>query len=179
LILGGWGSIDESTGRSAVSDDELREVLRSGGEPTRGQMLWQLQAWSRDAESEWCDKRLRLLRDVWPRERAARSPDVSEHLFELAVEADPADFPALVDVVTPLMTPVSQRALGMVSLAQKDGKAETLDGLALLTLVFTALPADASQWPYGADSVVGVLARRAETAQDARTVELRRRLAAR
>ena len=179
LILGGWGSIDDSTGLSAVSDDELREAIRSGGEPFRGQVLWQLQAWSSGADSEWRDKRLRLLRGVWPRERAARGPDVSEHLFELAVEAEPADFPALVAVVTPLMTPVSQRALGMVSLAQKDGNAETLDPLALLKLVFTALSVDATQWPHGADSVVELLARRAEIAQDARTVELRRRLAAR
>jgi hypothetical protein len=138
-----------------------------------------VQAWSKGAERDWRDKRLRLLRDVWPRERATRSADVSEHLFELAVEADPADFPALVDVVTPLMTSVSHRALGMVSLGQKDGQADRLDALSLLKLVFIALPADASQWPYRADTVVELLAQRPETAQDARTVELRRRLAAR
>jgi hypothetical protein len=121
---------------------------------------------------------LRLLRNVWPRELVVRSPKISADLFSLAIEAGD-DFPAFVEAVTPLMTTLDKNAHCMLPLTQANGKADALDPNALLTLVHTALPENAVDWPWGADVVVNRLTLAAETAQDPRTLQLRRRLAKR
>jgi hypothetical protein len=176
LILTGWSNIEEATGQSPVSDDELLDALRADDGAFHHQVLWQLQAWSRANGGEWRPNALRLLRDVWPRELVVRGPKISEDLFALAIETGD-DFPAFVEAVTPLMTPLDQNAHCMLALTLDDGKADGLDQQALLSLVFTALPENAAAWPWGADVVVERFSRSAAISDDARTLQLRRRLA--
>jgi len=176
LVLGGWANVDDATGQAPISDDELRDALRAGDERFRHQIIWQLQTWSRGGAGEWRNNALRLLRDVWPRELVVRSPETSDDLFDLAIETGD-DFPAFVDAVTPLMTTLDKNAHCMLPLTLNNGKVPALDPHALLTLVYTALPENATEWPWGADVVVNRLVQASETAQDPRTLQLRRRMA--
>jgi hypothetical protein len=178
LVLGGWAIVEDATGHAPVDDDELRDALRGGDSIFRHWIIWQLKTWSRGDGGEWRNNALRLLRDVWPRELVVRSPKLSEDLFSLAIETGD-DFSAFVDAVTPLMTPLDKSAHCLVPLTLADGKADTLNPKPLLKLVFTALPETAADWPWGAENVVERLVRAPETAHDPRTLQLRRRLAAR
>jgi hypothetical protein len=178
LILAGWRAQDDSSGQSLVSDEEMQEALRSGGDAFRCQVLWQMRTWNNPPIEGWGAANLRLLREVWPRDLAVRSENVSAGMFSLAVEAGD-HFEAFVDAVTPLMTKLSGNSHCMFALAQSNGKAETIDPLASLKLIFAALPESSQDWPYGAEVIVERLAKTVETASDPRTTELRRRLAAR
>jgi SIR2-like domain len=178
LVLGGWANVDEATGEATVSDGELREALRAGDSDFRHRILWQLKAWTPGEGGEWRGNALRLLRNVWPRELVVRSPRLSEDLFDLALAAG-GDFPAFVDAVVPLMTTLDKNAHCLLPLTLADNKADALDPMSLLKLVYAALAEDVGEWSWGAEVVVERLAQNAETVQDERTLQLRRRLASR
>jgi hypothetical protein len=176
MLLAGWGSFDTiRAGERCVSNDEMRQALRTGGDAFRRQVLWYLKTWSKEDESgRWRAQALVLLRDVWPRERAVRT----EPTF-LVIDAEGDRFTPMVDAVTPLMIPVSSRALGLLQPMQGVGEEPLREPISLLKLLYAALSQNAVDWPYGADSVVERLAANPTTAQDPRLAELRRRLAAR
>jgi hypothetical protein len=181
ILLAGWESFNTTKGRDPCgSDDEMRQALRTGGDVFRRRLLWYLRTWSReDKTGRWDADALVLLRDVWPRDWAVRTEGTSEYLFDLAIDADPDRFPALVDAVTPLMTTLSPNALGVLEPTRNGDEKRVREPLALLKLLFVALSQNAADWPYGADSVVDRLATNSLTANDPRMAELRRRLAAR
>src|SRR3954454_16721662 len=108
ILLAGWGSLDATQeGKRCVSDDEMRQALRTGGDAFRRQVLWYLKTWSKEDESgRWGAQALVLLCDVWPRERAVKTQATSEHLFDLAIDSNGDRFTLVVDAVTPLMTTV-------------------------------------------------------------------------
>jgi hypothetical protein len=181
ILLAGWGSFDTTQGdERCVSDDEMRQALRTGGDAFRRRLLWYLKTWSKEDQSgRWGAEALVLLRDVWPRDWAMRTEGTSEYLFNLAIDADRDRFAALVDAVTPLMTTLSPNALGVLEPTQNGDEEREPEPLTLLKLLFAALPPNAADWPYGGDSVVERLATKSSTANDPRMAELRRRLAAR
>ena len=180
MLLAGWRSFDTTAGgERCVSNEEMRDALRTGGDDFRRQVLWYLKTWSRADRSEWSAQALVLLRDVWPRERAVRTEETSEYLFNLAIDADRERFTFVVDAVTPLMTTIRSGALGVIELTRAGDEELVHDPMALLKLLYVALAQSASDWPYHADTVVERLAANPATAQDPRMAELRRRLAAR
>ena len=180
MLLAGWGSFNTTQGgERCVSNEEMREALRRGGDAFRRQVLWYLKAWSREDRSGWGAQALVLLRDVWPRERAVRTEETSEYLFDLAINADRDRFTLLVDAVTPLMTTVRSDALGVIELTRVGDEELMREPMALLKLLYVALAESASDWPYHADTIVERLAANPATAKDPRMAELRRRLAAR
>jgi hypothetical protein len=178
MLLAGWRSFDTTqAGERCVSNEEMREAIRRGGDAFRRQVLWYLRTWSREDRSGWGAQALVLLRDVWPRERAVRTEETSEYLFDLAIDADRDRFTLLVDAVTPLMTTVRSDALGVIELTRIEELVH--EPMALLKLLYVALAQSAADWPYHADTVVERLAANPATAKDPRMAELRRRLAAR
>jgi hypothetical protein len=178
MLLAGWGSFDTiQGGERCVSNDEMRQALRAGGDDFRVQVLWHLKTWSKEGGS--ADQALVLLRDVWPRERAVRTEETSAGLFDLAIDTDGDMFTLLVDAVTPLMTTLSSSTLGLVELMRGADEELVREPMALLKLLYAALAQSATDWPYHADSVIERLAFNPATAHDPRMAELRRRLAAR
>jgi hypothetical protein len=177
MLLAGWGTTQG--GERCVSDDEMREALRMGGDAFRRRVLWHLKTWSKQDGQGWGDQALTLLRDVWPRERAVRTEETSERLFDLAIDADGDRFTVVVDAVTPLMTTVRSDALGVIEPRQVGDEELMREPMALLNLMYVALAESATDWPYHADTVVERLAANPATAKDPRMAELRRRLAAR
>jgi hypothetical protein len=71
MLLAGWGTTQGS--ERCVSNDEMRQALRMGGDAFRRRMLWHLKTWSKQDGQGWGAQALVLLCDVWPRERAVRS----------------------------------------------------------------------------------------------------------
>ena len=181
MLLAGWGSFDTTQdGKRCVSDDEMRQALRTGGDAFRRRLLWYLRTWSKEDESgRWGADALVLLREVWPRERVVRTEETSEYLFDLAIDADRHRFAAVVHAVTPLMMTLSPNALGVLEPTRDEDDERVREPLALVKLLYAALSQNAADWPYGADSVVERLAANPTTANDPRMAELRRRLAAR
>ena len=180
MLLAGWRSFDTTAGgERCVSNEEMRDALRTGGDDFRRQVLWYLKTWSRADRSGWSAQALVLLRDVWPRERAVRTEETSERLFDLAIDADSDRFTLLVDTVTPLMTTVRSDALGVLDLTRVGDEDLVHEPRALLKLLYVALAQNATDWPYHADTVVERLAANPAPAQDPRRAELRRRRAAR
>ena len=181
MLLAGWRSFDTTQdGKRCVSDDEMRQALRTGGDAFRRRLLWYLRTWSKEDESgRWGADALVLLREVWPRERVVRTEETSEYLFDLAIDADRHRFAAVVHAVTPLMMTLSPNALGVLEPTRDEDDERVREPLALVKLLYAALSQNAADWPYGADSVVERLAANPTTANDPRMAELRRRLAAR
>jgi hypothetical protein len=178
MLLFGWGAFDTTQGSERwVSNEEMREALRRGGDALRRQVLRYLKTWSREDRNVWGTQALVLLRDVWPRERAVRTEETSERLFDLAMDADRDRFTLVVDAVTPLMTTVRSDALGVIEMTRIEELVH--EPMALLELLYVALAQTATDWPYHADTVVERLAANPATAKDPRMAELRRRLAAR
>ena len=180
MLLAGWGSFDTTKyGERCVSNDEMRQTLRTGGDAFRRQVLWYLRTWSEEDGERWGTQALVLLRDVWPRERAVRTEETSAGLFDLAIDTDGDMFTLLVDAVTPLMTTLSSSTLGLVKLMRGADEELVREPMALLKLLYAALAQSATDWPYHADSVIERLASNPATAHDPRMAERRRRLAAR
>ena len=142
----------------------MRQTLRTGGDAFRRQVLWYLKTWSKEDGSGWGAQALVLLRDVWPRERAVRTEETSEYLFDLAIDADRDRFTFLVDAVTPLMTTIRSDALGVIELTRAGDEELVHEPMALLKLLYVALAESATDWPYHADTVVERLAANPATA---------------
>jgi hypothetical protein len=142
LLLAGWGSFDTTPGgERCVSDDEMRQALRTGGDAFRRQVLWYLKTSSKEDESgRWGAQAMVLLCDVWPRERAVRT----KYLFDLAIDADGDRFTLVVDAVTPLMTTLSPNALGVLDPMRTGGEETVHDPVALLKLLYAALSKNAA-----------------------------------
>jgi hypothetical protein len=124
----------------------MRQSLRTGGDTFRRWVLWYLKTWSKEDGPRWGGQALVLLHDVWPRERAVRTEETSERLFDLAIDADGDRFTLLVDAVTPLMTTVRSHALGVIELTRVDDQELVQDPRALLKLMYVALAQNATDW---------------------------------
>src|SRR5262249_8556450 len=73
MLLAGWGSFETTQGgERCVSNDEMRQALRMGGDAFRRRVPWHLRTWSKQDGRGWGAQALVLLRDVWPRERTVR-----------------------------------------------------------------------------------------------------------
>ena len=109
IILVGWGSGNEGTSERLISNDELRDVLLHADDEFRSQLLWQAERWSEaqdnGAGEKWTELLPELLRDVWPRHKAAKSPTVSARLCDIAF-SNPARFPQLAKIVLPLVSTI-------------------------------------------------------------------------
>jgi len=105
LLLLRWDAVDEDGGARLVSNDELRDVLLNGGDTFRSSVLWQVERWYGDSEKpdpKWADKLVVLLNDVWPRQRMAKTPEISVRLCDIAFSMED-HFPMVTKAVLPLI----------------------------------------------------------------------------
>lgn len=175
VLLSGWGSRRRDRSRY-VSDADMRELLIVAGDDFRSSILYALDRWARK-QPPWRKNLRYFLAHVWPRQRVAKTPRISGRLFDIAIESE-RDFARMVDLVVPLMTVVERNALFLFKVTRNKSWIEK-QPVALLKLIYKALPRDAGDWPYGAEEAVNRLAQQPAVAVDSRMIELRRRLAAR
>lgn len=175
MLLAGWaGSDDVAQDDVLIPDVELREVLIHGDDELRTQILWYLQRWSNEPGSKWGERILPFLKEVWPRQRAVRTPRTSSRLADLALSM-PDRFVEIAELVIPLLG----RAVGPnipmgPSIFPDEGIAARHPSL-LLDLLWKILPEDAWLWPNETKRILDALGTQAEVKDDLRLNELERR----
>lgn len=175
MLLAGWaGSDDPAIGDALIPDVELREVLIHADDNLRVQTLWYLERWSNEPGSSWGDKVLPFLRDVWPRQRATRTPQTSARLVDFAL-AQPDRFPGIVEIVLPLLSPIAGASVRMGPFLEAEAGIAARHPRELLDLLWRVLSEDPWTWPYETRRVLEALSAREEVANDPRLTELMRR----
>jgi hypothetical protein len=174
FLLAGWGS-DAASGKSLVTDVELREVLIRS-DTVCHRLLWQLEQWCAKPDSYWRDKVLPFFRQVWPKQRALHTPAISSSLANFALASGDL-MPAVVDLILPRLVPIRDTSLRFGSTGKAGGKhPATAYPAATLDLLCAVLGEDSSSWPYRIDQILDLLAQAPGTASDTRLSELRRRI---
>jgi hypothetical protein len=178
LVLASWGRPDPKTGAERISDDEFRKVLFDAGDRFRSRVLWQLERWSKeDGESGeyWKPLRERFLRQVWPIQKAARTPHNSARLIELAF-SDEDTFIAISDAILPLISKIERDQIMLPSIRRGEGNIVDRYPERVLEILHLALPENANSWPYDIDATIKrIVVADPSLRVDPRWVELSRR----
>lgn len=176
FVLGNWIHSHKEKGAERISNDEFRSVLLEAGDRFRSQVLWQLRKWSKEDDSQsWQAHQERFLREVWPIQRVARTPESSVSLIELAFSNDD-NFMAISEAILPLLCTIEQDYIILPSIRPSESSIVDKHPERVLKILDIILPEDANRWPYEIDATLERLAV-AEPAlrSDARLVELMRR----
>jgi SIR2-like domain len=171
IILAGWGSRDAKTQARFVANGEMRDVLLEADDDFRSRILWQIERWLESQElpiaETWSQMFLELLRDVWPRQKSAKTPTISARLCELAF-SNVKLFPQIADLVLPLLTNIDREHLMLPNLSESKDNIADLYPHQALALLYAVLPENVTLWPYG---IKATLERIGEAANDLRKDE--------
>ncbi|MEX3982250.1 SIR2 family protein [Paraburkholderia sp. EG287A] len=148
-----------------ISDVELREVLIHAGDELRTSVLWHLRRFAgKQVQIE--ERLLPFLRRVWPRQRTMRTPDMTGRLVDLALSV-PSQFSEVVKAIIPRLVPIAQGST-MLATAAINQEIFADHSSAMLDLLSTILPPDASTWPHGTGETLRRLAQCPEAHRDPR-----------
>jgi hypothetical protein len=179
ILLLGWRTIDETSGARFVTNEEMRTVLINVDDEFRSRILWQLERWSSTKDEHGSEDILVFLQQVWPRQKAAKSPVVSARLCDLAFSNEDK-FAEYVDCVLPLVIPIEQGHLSIPSLRNSNDTIVDKFPEKTLALLNAVLPEDARNWPYGIDETFKRIGSSNNALlKDERLIELKRRWNAR
>jgi hypothetical protein len=182
MILAGWGSVDDQTGESCISNREMRSLLLNAGDEFRSRVLWQAERWANetreDSHERWKNLLPQLLR-IWPRQISAKSPNTSARLCELAF-SNAEQFVLIAELILPLLTKIERDHLRLPNLQKSQNNIVDQYPVQTLALLYAVLPDNARSWPTGID---GTLRRIGDADKalnmDERLIELKRRWDAR
>jgi hypothetical protein len=175
ILLSGWGSVDEG-GRRYVTTEELQDVLDHADADFLSRVLWQIDSWTAEHAEDWSPKLLDFLRTVWPKQKTARTPEISARLVEIAL-SQKVSFAEVAREITKLVSKVEDDHMFISELRNpEETKAfefprETLD------LLYAVLPENPQRWPYGATAALKNLEQKDPTLlRDPKLIELKSRL---
>jgi len=179
MLLAGWGSVDDITGRPCITDVEMREALVVADDEFRSHTLWQLTRWASDDDPEvrggWQARVTTFLANVWPKHKKAKSARTTAALCNLAF-SDDKDFPAIVDIIIPLVIQSGEEHLSLHGLEEAKDKIVGRYPEKMLALLFAVLPEAVAIWPYGMDRILEQIGLADPSLlKDPRLVELKRR----
>lgn len=175
FLLAGWGGAEDALkAEPLVSDAQLREVLIWGDDRLRTQMLWQLKQWSANSHSRWRDRVIPFFANVWPKQRALRTPRISAALADFLL-ASGEIMPALMPSILPRLVPIRGGSLRTIVTDDPENGPALRFPAAILDLLWAILGDDPVHWPYEIEAVLDRLAAAPETSGDPRLSELRRR----
>jgi hypothetical protein len=171
IILAGWGSRDAKTQARFVANEEMRDVLLEADDVFRSRILWQIERWLESEElstaEKWSQMLPQLLRDVWPRQKSAKTPTISARLCELAF-SNVKLFPQIADFVLPMLANIDREHLMLPNLRESKDNIADLYPHKTLALLYAVLPDNVTVWPYGIEAI---LQRIGEAASDLRADE--------
>jgi len=178
MLLAGWGSVDEITGRPCITDGEMREALIAADDEFRSNILWHLGRWASEGGEVgegWQGKVVAFLTNVWPKHKKARSARTTAGLCNLAFSVE-KDFPAIVDIIIPLVIQSREEHLSLHGMEEAKDRIVSRYPEKTLALLLAVLPEAVATWPYGIDRILEQI----EIAdpsllKDPRLVELKRR----
>jgi hypothetical protein len=176
MLLAGWGgALDAEEPERLIGDLEFREVLIHADNSLRRQVIRNLERWSTGGKGRWRERVIPFLRNVWPKQRALRVPEIAGRLAELALASGDL-MPEVVAVILPRLVPVRGGSLHTVALdSDKPDFPARRHPRAMLDLLEAILPEDPQGWPYKFEKVLEILEQAPETSGDPRLADLRRR----
>ncbi|MEX1231926.1 MAG: hypothetical protein WEB58_16895 [Planctomycetaceae bacterium] len=153
LVLRGWRWKHPNR---LVSNNEMNDVLLSGGDDVRSHIVWHFQrAFHENVEGEiddWISDAIELFDRAWPRQRSVKNQRMAFRLVELVTENARA-FASLAEVILPLLTKISAPH----GLYFQDEAADEIikkHPRLLLKILVAILADDVSKWPYGVGEVL-------------------------
>jgi len=181
MMLAGWVSFEHDKNDRLISNNEMTNFLYTGSENLRSAAVRLLKRWSSEATDvgkKWLEALPVFFRDVWPKQRSAKTAGISGDLFDLVFSNDQS-FGELVRAVKPYLTKMNKNT----HLHSLHGRANDLvakhprESLEIFSLV---LQDDPATWPYGMSELVQTLFEFGESLQsDGRFVALRQNLGSR
>lgn len=175
MLLAGWAGDGEAPDATAlIPDVELREILIYADDDLRTQMLWYLQRWSNEPDSNWGEQIIPFLRNVWPRQSAVKNPRTSGRLVDLALGM-PHRFPEIVEAILPRLGPIAGASVRIGPFLDIEEGIAATHPRHLLDLLWAVLPEDPWTWPYETGRALDALAEQDTVRDDSRLAELRRR----
>lgn len=178
IILFRWGSVIEGTRNRCISNEEFRDVLVQADDEFRDQVLQQVKNLSYNKEqgtrNKWTSLLREFLRDVWPRQRKAKSPAVSMYLCDLVLYNEKL-FPELVQIILPLLTKIDFH-LHYASLHKLYEDVFKNHSRQKLDLLHAVLPDNVSSWPFEIEDVLASISENEPTLRtNEKFLELKRR----
>ena len=109
FLLLGWGTRTGPDLAALISDNEMRQALLESDGEFRAQVLWRLSRLPTVPPGTPPVDSLDFLRNVWPRQLLARSPDITERLVDFAfnIATSRERFEPAVETILPLLTLLS------------------------------------------------------------------------
>lgn len=151
IILSGWGSQNEVMGGRCISNEEMRDILLRADDAFRSLVLWQAKRRSEEvkdtAGEQWSELLLELLRDVWPRQKSARTSEVSFRLCDL-VFSNERQFSKFAEIILPFLTPIDNVDMILPPLHESNKNIADLYPRQTLAILYAVLPESATIWPY-------------------------------
>lgn len=149
----------------------------------RSRILWHAEQWSEASDEnggkDWRELLPEFIRDVWPRQIAARSSTTSARLFDIAFSNE-AIFREISELILPLLGKVDGDRLFLPELRKPGSDIVDLYPEQVLALLCAVLPDDAARWPYGIEKLLKQLEEaNADLGKDERLISLKRRCNAR
>ncbi|MFH1980981.1 MAG: SIR2 family protein [Pseudomonadota bacterium] len=183
IILAGWGSINEKTGERCISNAEMHDVLLHTDDDLRSHILWQVERWSEikvnGSGEKWAKMLSELLRDVWPRQKSAKTPQISARLCDLAF-SNVERFPEIAEIVLPLLTTIDRDHLMFPNLRKSKDNIVDLYPQQTLALLHAVLPDNVAAWPYSIEETLQRISEADKSLNsDGRLLELKRKWNAR
>lgn len=157
MVLAGWGSTDEETQESFITNSEMRDVLLHASEEFRSQVLWQIERWSKSEKNgpgvKWSEMLPKFLRSAWPRQKTIKSPTISARLINI-IFSDVNLFADLYEIVLPLLTTIDRDHLMLPDLQNDENNIVDQYPIQTLSLLHAALPNNVDVWPYEIEEIL-------------------------
>jgi len=183
IILAGWDSINEETGERCISNTEMHDILLHSDDDFRSHILWQVKGWSEIKENgsseKWAEMLPELLRDVWPRQKSAKTPKISARLCGLAF-SNVERFQEIAEIVLPLLTTIDRDDLMLPNLREAKDNIVDLYPQHTLALLHAVLSDNVAAWPYNIEETLQRISEADSSLNsDERLLELKRKWNAR
>ncbi|WP_136525497.1 SIR2 family protein [Geomonas ferrireducens] len=157
ILLAGWATLHPGTDERLITSEEMRNVLLSAGDSFREQVLWHWERWCSGGKNPAWKATLPLfLKEVWPRQKQAKTPRTSARLCDLAFSSE-TDFPTIADAILPLISKIDVEEIIFPHLRGASNQIVEKYPEGTLTLLWEILPENATKWPYGLGEVLSKL----------------------
>lgn len=160
ILLSGWISKSDETGKQFVSNDELRHVLLDTDDEFRGRVLWLLRSWNKEQSSRsFFDTFEKLvlcfLKNVWPKQKTLKNGAMSERLCDLVFECGDF-FPIALNAIAPLLTKIRDSRTNLIGLHPGSEGVDLVKRYPeeVVRLLSIILPDDAQTWPWDIRSIL-------------------------
>jgi hypothetical protein len=154
ILLAGWHY--KPRVKRLITTDELHKVILDADDEFRSHILWQIDRWS-NGNQGWSADLIEFIDKVWPKQKKARNPRISERFVEIAI-SQAHQFDAVLRVALPLIGKIGRNSLALYKLRRDDANVLSEHPEQCLELLHACLPDDPADWPYDAQTIVRELA---------------------